>query len=137
SSGPSMAPSVNIAGDLLLVERLPGWRDRVKVGELVVFVTPTRPERRASKRVLGMPGDVVCVDPTVDSMSYVVVPKGHMWLQGDNYSNSTDSRVHGPIPLGLLRGRVLACVWPSTRWLRSPEEVVPGHFEPFSKPNEK
>ncbi|KAJ1665329.1 hypothetical protein IW140_001502 [Coemansia sp. RSA 1813] len=132
-----MAPTLNIVGDLLLVERLPGWRDRIKVGEIVCFVSPLSPERRASKRVLGMAGDIVCVDPTVDKMSFMAVPKGHVWLQGDNYSNSTDSRAHGPVPLGLLRGRVLACVWPSSRWLRSAAEIVPGHFEEPSDPGKK
>ncbi|KAJ2663716.1 hypothetical protein IWW48_001197 [Coemansia sp. RSA 1200] len=137
SMGPSMAPTLNIIGDLLLIERLPGWRDRINVGEIVSFVSPISPEKRACKRVLGMPGDVICVDPTVDNSSYTTVPKGHVWLQGDNYSNSTDSRTYGSVPLGLLRGRVLACIWPSPRWLSSSAEIVPGHFEEPSKPHRK
>lgn len=37
---------------------------------------------------------------------FVQVPKGHVWLEGDNLMNSTDSRNYGPIPYGLIRGRV-------------------------------
>lgn len=36
----------------------------------------------------------------------VLVPPGHVWLAGDNVNNSTDSRFYGPVPAGLLRGRV-------------------------------
>ena len=37
----------------------------------------------------------------------VQVPEGHVWLQGDNPINSTDSRHYGPVPYALLRGRAL------------------------------
>ncbi|KAJ2809030.1 hypothetical protein H4R20_000453 [Coemansia guatemalensis] len=128
SMGPSMLPTLNMAGDILLIERLPGWRDRVRVGDLVVFASPADPAKRAIKRVLGQPGDTLCVDPTKDKLAYVQIPRGHVWLQGDNYTNSTDSRIHGPIPLALLRGRVLACIWPSPRTLSNNMEIIPGHF---------
>jgi len=35
------------------------------------------------------------------------VPRGHVWLEGDNLENSSDSRAYGPVPYGLLRSRVL------------------------------
>jgi len=35
------------------------------------------------------------------------VPKGHVWLQGDNLLHSRDSREYGPIPLALIKGRVM------------------------------
>ena len=34
------------------------------------------------------------------------VPKGHVWLSGDNVDNSVDSRTYGPVPYGLILGRV-------------------------------
>ena len=34
------------------------------------------------------------------------VPKGHVWLQGDNAYNSTDSRHYGPVPYALIQGKV-------------------------------
>lgn len=50
-------------------------------------------------------------------VQYVTVPLGHVWLAGDNMANSTDSRHYGPVPLGMVRGKVLARVWPNPRWL--------------------
>ncbi|KAJ1867296.1 hypothetical protein LPJ78_001101 [Coemansia sp. RSA 989] len=128
SKGPSMLPTLGMLGDLLVIERLPGWRNRLQMGDLVVFTSPINPERRAVKRVLGQPGDTVCVDPTKDELSFVQIPRGHVWLQGDNYTNSTDSRVHGPVPLALLNGRVLARIWPEPRLLTNSVETVPGKF---------
>ena len=41
---------------------------------------------------------------------WVRIPKGHVWLVGDNLSNSTDSRTYGPVPLAIVKGQVLARV---------------------------
>ncbi|KAJ2157707.1 hypothetical protein GGF46_004310 [Coemansia sp. RSA 552] len=126
--GPSMLPTLSPIGDLLLIERLPGWRRRVCIGDLVVFTTPMNPGRRAIKRVLGMAGDTLCVDPTKDKLAYVQIPPGQVWLQGDNYTDSTDSRVHGPVPLAMLNGRVLGRVWPPPHRLPRNVEIVQGRF---------
>ena len=40
------------------------------------------------------------------------VPQGHMWVEGDNAPWSRDSREYGPVPLGLVRGKVVARIWP-------------------------
>lgn len=36
------------------------------------------------------------------------VPEGHCWVVGDNLGNSRDSRMFGPLPLALVRGKVVA-----------------------------
>jgi inner membrane protease subunit 1 len=62
-----------------------------------------------------LPGDVVCVDPTgqlAPSTEHVVVPKGHIWVSGDNAADSRDSRMYGPVPMALIHGRLFARVWP-------------------------
>jgi hypothetical protein len=46
------------------------------------------------------------------SKNGIVVPDGHVWLQGDNESNSTDSRHYGPVPEALVKGIVIARIWP-------------------------
>lgn len=57
--------------------------------------------------LLSQPGETV----VVRSRSWFtdrpeLVPEGHVWLEGDNPSNSSDSRSYGPIPLAMVRGRV-------------------------------
>ena len=93
------------------------------------------------KRVIGVGGDEVkCCDPqgriTVNGVplnekSYlargekpsmidfdVKVAPGNIWVQGDNRSNSADSRVHlgdpggGQVPVDDVVGKVFAVVWP-------------------------
>ncbi len=67
----------------------------------------------------------------VTTVAEVVVPTGRVWLQGDNLHNSTDSRVYGPVPHGLIRGRVLCRIWPfDGRPLRLPPAMDPPYLDP-------
>jgi Signal peptidase, peptidase S26 len=45
----------------------------------------------------------------------LVVPKGHVWVEGDNPLLSIDSRHYGPVPLELLEGKLLWRLWPLLR----------------------
>jgi hypothetical protein len=52
----------------------------------------------------------------VKDISYsVVVPPGHVWLEGDFPLFSVDSRHYGPLPLASVTGRLLMRVWPLWR----------------------
>ena len=44
--------------------------------------------------------------------SGIEVPDGHIWVEGDNPWNSSDSRNYGAIPASLIMGRVLCRLWP-------------------------
>ena len=44
----------------------------------------------------------------------MVVPPKHVWIEGDNPLQSTDSRHYGPLPESCLRGRVVRRLWPLT-----------------------
>lgn len=44
------------------------------------------------------------------------VPQGHCYIIGDNLKWSRDSRDYGPLPLALIRGKVIAKVDASSGW---------------------
>jgi signal peptidase I len=104
------------------------------------------------KRVVGIGGDhVVCCDsdghvtvngvPLNEPYIYpgskpsstpfdVVVPKGRLWVMGDNRDGSADSRAHindqkGTVPASDVIGRAFVVVWPPSDWKTLP---VPGTF---------
>ncbi|XP_054263614.1 mitochondrial inner membrane protease subunit 1 [Macrosteles quadrilineatus] len=106
-SGPSMEPTL-YTNDAILTEHLSPRFNKISKGDIVVARSPTNPKQFICKRVTGVEGDKMCPG----FISQVVVPRGHVWLEGDNRSNSSDSRAYGPVPIGLLRGRVLCVIWP-------------------------
>ncbi|KAI9455855.1 LexA/Signal peptidase [Russula earlei] len=119
-SGPSMLPTMAEVGEAVIENRLSFWFNPgcLKRGDLVTFESPLTPGRLVCKRLLGLPGDTVCVDPTglkAPSSEHVVVPRGHIWLMGDNADLSRDSRDYGPVPLSLVRGTLWARVYPFNR----------------------
>jgi len=110
--GPSMLPTLNPSGDVVLTEVPSVTLGRVRCGDVVVATSPSNPRHTVCKRVLGMQGDTVRWRSPLGRPVETVVPKGHVWLQGDNEGNSTDSRHYGPVPYAMLKGRVLCKVWP-------------------------
>ncbi|TRM61481.1 peptidase S24/S26A/S26B/S26C, partial [Schizophyllum amplum] len=114
-TGPSMLPTFDHTGEVVIESRLGAPYDRRTLarGELVSFYSPLHPMRLVCKRVLGLPGDIVCVDPSgmhAPADEHVVVPEGHVWLAGDNLAWSRDSRVYGPVPMSLIAGKIVARV---------------------------
>jgi inner membrane protease subunit 1 len=158
-----MLPTLSHEGDCVIVSPLPYWsllgrasgsgsKPGPKRGDVVVASSMTNPAQTVCKRVIGVEGDIIEIDPrrgverkwisevdqvferdrrlteqgmvekNVDSEGrrlssrrkgegqWIKVPKGHVWLQGDNMSNSTDSRMYGPVPIGIVKGKVLARV---------------------------
>jgi signal peptidase I len=54
--------------------------------------------------------------PTPEGNSRFTVPEGAVFVLGDDSRDSWDSRYFGALPEDRWRGRVLAIVWPPSRW---------------------
>jgi inner membrane protease subunit 1 len=115
--GPSMMPTLSMAGDTLLIDRtlnLPDWVKNIagldvepKVGDIVVAKSPTDSTQTVCKRVIALSGQ--------KTPSGKTVPPGRVWLEGDNKLNSTDSRDYGAVPLALIEGKVICRIWPPSK----------------------
>ncbi|XP_072941696.1 mitochondrial inner membrane protease subunit 1 [Epargyreus clarus] len=107
-SGPSMEPTLE-TNNILFTEHITPRLQRLRRGDIIIAKNPRNPKQNICKRITGLPGDKVNGH---FSRRSVVVPKGYVWLEGDNSGNSSDSRVYGPVPQGLIRSRVVCRVWP-------------------------
>jgi signal peptidase I len=132
----SMAPTI-AAQDVLLV-----WTDAYRdaspsVGDIVVFRSPETGSVEYLKRAVAGAGETIEVSnhrlfkqrkPVAEAYAHVAsgpsrtlnrasvplqrIPPAHFYALGDNRAQSADSRIFGPVPCALLRGRVIAVVWP-------------------------
>ncbi|KAH6626331.1 peptidase S24/S26A/S26B/S26C [Chaetomium sp. MPI-SDFR-AT-0129] len=130
ASGPSMLPTFEVLGEWLLVSKLHRFGRGVTVGDVVAYNIPINDEVGV-KRVLGLPGDYVLMDTPGDGVgpgegNMIQVPKGHCWIVGDNLVASRDSRYFGPVPLALIRGKVIATMRPFSefRWITNTSQKV-------------
>lgn len=72
--GPSMLPTFYLAGDVLLIDKTKwNFRRKVELGDVIICVSPSDPLSLVNKRVVGLPGDRVCVDPSVEPREYITV----------------------------------------------------------------
>ncbi|XP_004067284.1 mitochondrial inner membrane protease subunit 1 isoform X1 [Oryzias latipes] len=111
-SGPSMEPTI-VNHDIVFNERMSRHLCKIEKGDIVIAKSPFDPHMNICKRVVGLEGDKVCTGAPSDLFkTHTYVPKGHVWLEGDNLTNSSDSRNYGPIPYALIRGRVCLKLWP-------------------------
>ena len=100
-----------------------------KVAEGVGIVQPSAEE--FIKRVIALPGETVegrdgavyvdgrrlvepylAPDTLTADFAPTKVPRGHLWVMGDNRAHSSDSRVFGAIPKSSVVGRTIGRVWP-------------------------
>jgi len=126
--------------------------EKPKRGDVVVFIYPLDPGKDFIKRVVAVEGDTVQIinkkliingaevpdphavykDDTIfpaevqkrDNFGPVTVPKGCLFVLGDNRDRSLDSRFWGFVPIEDLRGKAFIIYWSwnsqetSVRWNR-------------------
>ncbi|MHB8264082.1 MAG: signal peptidase I [Acidimicrobiales bacterium] len=137
----SMEPTLMI-GDRILVDKLSfQFGGHVTTGDIVVFKRPPWANvgppniKYLVKRVIGLPGETISshagqvyIDghllkepflpkgTITQGIKTLTIPKNHYFVMGDNRVDSEDSRFFGPIPGSLIVGKVVARIWPLSRF---------------------
>ncbi|XP_050529140.1 mitochondrial inner membrane protease subunit 2-like isoform X2 [Daktulosphaira vitifoliae] len=117
--GISMQPTFNPnrCVDHVFLFRLPVKFDKIKPGDVIVAISPRNPKETIIKRVIGTEGDTVTSKRNEYSpIIKITIPKGHIWIEGDNKGHTYDSTTFGPISKGLVVAKVPVIIWPPNRW---------------------
>jgi signal peptidase I len=131
----SMIPTIELQDRVIANKFIYRFTDP-KRGDIVVLDDPTGSVNTLIKRVIAVGGETVDLiggqvvvdgvvldepsthglpsEPMIQEMPYTV-PEGHVWLMGDNRTNSADSRVFGSVPLSEIKGRAIIRFWPPER----------------------
>jgi signal peptidase I len=130
---PSMVPTLEVH-DRVLVNKLSYRLHDVHRGDVVVFERPPNDAgtiRDLIKRVVAVEGDTIETrgdtlfvndkpvrEPYVKTSSIGgavtrrTIPQNQVFVMGDNRTNSSDSRVFGPIDEDAIVGRAFVKIWP-------------------------
>lgn len=136
---PSMEPTLRV-GDRIFVYKFLYGLEKVKRGDIVVFEYPKNPKKDYVKRAIGLPGETVKIvekkvyidgEPLEEPYAYhednfylgyprdnygpIVVPKGSLFVLGDNRDASQDSRFWGFVPRKNIKGKAVILWWPPFR----------------------
>jgi signal peptidase I len=124
-------PLVEIDGEKIVYPFHPPQR-----GDIVVLHPPVDNGKPYIKRVIGLPGErlsihegAVYINGERLDESYlngvattwsgsvgqeeITIPKGQVFVMGDNRNNSTDSRIFGPIEIDEIIGKAWISYWPT------------------------
>jgi signal peptidase I len=125
---------LGISGHQLIHYRFPAFR-QPHPGDVIVFRYPENIRQDFIKRCVAVGGQtvmirnktlyvdgvqqvepyVIHIDPRIlprevsqrDNFGPITVPKGYLFMMGDNRDNSHDSRFWGPLAVGLIKGKAM------------------------------
>lgn len=144
-SGESMIPTFE-SGDYLIVDQISYRIEQPKRGDVIVFKYPKDTTRYFIKRIIGLPGETIAVHsnkitiknkdfpngfqlsedyikiPTNEDILYTL-PENKYYVMGDNRTNSSDSRIWGPVEKNLITGRAFIRLLPISQI-----GLLPGDF---------
>lgn len=127
----SMLHSLQV-GDHLLVNKMVYRFKAPERGEIIVFKYPRDLNRDFVKRIVGLPGETIEMkgatvkingkeldepyaiykgELTFNHFGPYKIPKGHLFMMGDNRNNSQDSRVWGPLDMSIIHGKAFIIHW--------------------------
>jgi signal peptidase I len=126
--GDSMYPTLHNGQRLLVLQKHYNSDRLPKRGDIIVLRDP-QAKTIVVKRLIALPGDFLVMNGTQVEVDHEplaepyahgrlstflqgTLPRGLVWVLGDNRDDSIDSRVYGPVPLSDIRGRALFSIWP-------------------------
>jgi len=108
--GDSMEPTLK-PGQRLLFTNAYWLVGELRRQDIIVATDPEDPAQTVIKRIAGLAGDTIDPLNVPRSVSLQAgeykVPDGHVYVLGDNYEVSEDSRVYGPIPVKDVLGKIV------------------------------
>jgi signal peptidase I len=145
-SGSSMFPTFEDK-QYLIVDEISYRLGNINRGDVVIFKYPLNPKKYYIKRIIGLPGEKIDIngsdvtitneqnpnglrleEPFVQNLSnnnaHYELNADEYFVMGDNRTNSSDSRIWGPVPKNLLVGRAFLRLWPL-----SGLSVFPGDYK--------
>mmetsp|Transcript_15333 Transcript_15333/g.39466 ORF Transcript_15333/g.39466 Transcript_15333/m.39466 type:complete len:179 (-) Transcript_15333:1746-2282(-) len=108
---PEAAPGAVPSRNWVLVNRWAALSVSLMRGDVVILTHPEKKDVSVVKRIVAFEGDVIKTNG-YKKQQYLKIPVGHCWVEGDHPVASKDSNSYGPVPLGLLTGKVIAILWP-------------------------
>lgn len=123
-SGESMSPTFQ-HGDYVFAEKISYKLGDLDYGDVVIVETKNAENKKIIKRVVGLEGDLIQIkdgvvyrngellnetytkEPAFEEFDEMVIPKGEIFVLGDNRNNSSDSRYFGTFTYDQVKGRVV------------------------------
>lgn len=119
---PTLNPHGRKQSDFVFIDRWHVKPQEIRPGDVVALTSPNNRNISFIKRVIGVEGDFL--NTPRYRLNSVMVPRGHCWVEGDNYRSSLDSNKFGPISMGLIKGKATYIIWPPSRWSKL-DAIIP------------